>query len=205
MLSAMLWYTRNGAVRVTHTPFSCSRVGSMSRPAGPAPLIPNRLWSAVASTLRPQPDSSMAWAIVTAAGTPYRCCAAIAADRVQGGAGKPGDHLDVPVEQYPVSRLRTVAVAQRVPAVMRPRIGQHRHHVRRRRVGLDPDVGPSVQRPRVGAAPGHPALLAPRPGAQREREAGEGGARLPVVGALAAAGLLWTRIPFRLLPGPRHP
>ena len=77
MLSAMLWYARNGAVRVTHTPFSCSRVGSMSR-AGPAPLIPNRLWSAVASTLRPQPDSSMACAIVTAAGMPYRCCAAIA-------------------------------------------------------------------------------------------------------------------------------
>ena len=78
MLSAMLWYTRNGAVRVTQAPFSYSRVGSMSRPAGPVPLIPNRLWSAVASALCPQPDSSMAWAIVTAAGMPYRCCAAIA-------------------------------------------------------------------------------------------------------------------------------
>ena len=78
MLSAMLWYTRNGAVRVTQAPFSYSRVGSMSRPAGPVPLIPNRLWSAVASALCPHPDSSMAWAIVTAAGMPYRCCAAIA-------------------------------------------------------------------------------------------------------------------------------
>ena len=78
MLSAMLRYTRNGASRLTQAPFSYSRVGRMSVPAGPAPLIPNRLWSAVASSLCPQPDSSMAWAIVTAAGTPYRCCAAIA-------------------------------------------------------------------------------------------------------------------------------
>ena len=106
----------------------------------------------------------------------------VAAHGVQGGAAVPGDHLDVPVEQHPVSRLRPVPVAQRVPAVMRLRIGEHRHHVRRRRVGLDPDVGPSVQRPRVGAAPGHPALLARRLGAQRQREAGEGRARLPVIG-----------------------
>jgi hypothetical protein len=28
--------------------------------------------------LSPQPDSSMAWAMVTAAGTPYRLCAATA-------------------------------------------------------------------------------------------------------------------------------
>ena len=78
MLSVMLWYTRNGAVRVTQAPFSYSCVGRVLRPAGPVPLIPNRLWSAVASPLCPQPDSSMAWAIVTAAGMPYRCCAAIA-------------------------------------------------------------------------------------------------------------------------------
>ena len=63
---------------VTHWPFWYSCVGSVSLPAGPVPLMPNRLWSLIASALWPQPDSSMAWAIVTAAGTPYRLCAAIA-------------------------------------------------------------------------------------------------------------------------------
>jgi hypothetical protein len=33
--------------------------------------MPNRLWSLVARTLWPQPDSSIAWAMVTEAGTPY--------------------------------------------------------------------------------------------------------------------------------------
>ena len=41
-------------------------------------MMPKRLWSLVASVLWPQPDSSMAWAIVTAAGTPYLACEAIA-------------------------------------------------------------------------------------------------------------------------------
>src|SRR5437773_3765287 len=50
----------------------------MSVPAGPVPLIPNRLWSLIASALWPQPDSSIAWAIVTAAGMPYRLCMAMA-------------------------------------------------------------------------------------------------------------------------------
>jgi len=50
----------------------------MSAPAGPVPLIPNRLWSLIASALWPQPDSSIAWAIVTAAGMPYRLCMAMA-------------------------------------------------------------------------------------------------------------------------------
>jgi hypothetical protein len=71
-------YTRKIAVRLTIWPFSNSCVGSMSLPAGPVPLIPKRLWSRVASPLWPQPDSSMAWAIVTAAGTPYLRCVAIA-------------------------------------------------------------------------------------------------------------------------------
>ena len=63
---------------VTSWPFWYSCVGSGSLPAGPVPLMPNRLWSLVASVLWPQPDSSMAWAIVTDAGTPYLRCAAIA-------------------------------------------------------------------------------------------------------------------------------
>ena len=97
----------------------------------------------------------------------------VGADAVQGGAGIAGDHLDVPVEQHPVAGLRLVAVSERVPAVMRLRILQHRDHVRRCRVGLDADIGPRMQRPRVGAASGHPALLAYGLGAERQREAGE--------------------------------
>ncbi len=63
---------------VTHWPFWYSCVGKESLPAGPSPLIPNRLWSWLASVLWPHADSSMAWAIVTAAGTPYVRWAAIA-------------------------------------------------------------------------------------------------------------------------------
>ena len=40
--------------------------------------MPKRLWSLTASALWPHPDSSMAWAMVTAAGTPYLACAAMA-------------------------------------------------------------------------------------------------------------------------------
>ena len=78
MLSAMLWYIRNGEVTDTIWPFWYSCVGSVSAPAGPVPLIPNRLWSLTASALWPQPDSSIAWAMVTEAGAPYRLCAACA-------------------------------------------------------------------------------------------------------------------------------
>src|SRR5262249_24538563 len=53
-------------------------VGRLTLPAGPLPLMPNKLWYFAASPLRPQADSSIACAIVTAAGTPNRCCAAIA-------------------------------------------------------------------------------------------------------------------------------
>ncbi len=78
MLSATLLYRRKAAVRLTALPFSYSCVGSEALPAGPVPLMPNRLWSVTASSLWPQPDSSMACAIVTAAGTPYLRCAATA-------------------------------------------------------------------------------------------------------------------------------
>jgi len=35
--------------------------------------MPKRLWYVAERLLCPQADSSMAWAIVTAAGTPHRC------------------------------------------------------------------------------------------------------------------------------------
>ena len=56
---------------MTGRPFTYSVVGYSAPPAGPVPLMPNRLWSWAASVLPPQPDSTIAWAIVTAAGTPY--------------------------------------------------------------------------------------------------------------------------------------
>src|SRR5580693_7759341 len=40
--------------------------------------MPNRLWYRAARLLWPQADSSIAWAIVTDAGTPKRCWAATA-------------------------------------------------------------------------------------------------------------------------------
>ncbi|HWG16197.1 MAG TPA: hypothetical protein VG268_23265 [Streptosporangiaceae bacterium] len=63
-------YTRNWAVMLTVSPPYTSWVGRDTLPAGPVPLMPNRLWSSLASELWPQADSSMAWAMVTAAGTP---------------------------------------------------------------------------------------------------------------------------------------
>src|SRR5487761_739619 len=65
-------------MRVTDWLFWYSCVGSQSLPAGPLPLIPNRLLSLAASSLCPQADSSRACAIVTAVGTPYLCCVAMA-------------------------------------------------------------------------------------------------------------------------------
>jgi hypothetical protein len=63
---------------MTGRPFTYSVVGYNAPPAGPVPLTPNRLWSRAESVLLPQPDSTMACAIVTAAGTPYLRWAAIA-------------------------------------------------------------------------------------------------------------------------------
>src|ERR1700733_147513 len=78
MLCAMLAYTRNGAFIVTAWPFWYSSVGRRTEPSGPVPLIPNGLLSWGASMLCPQPDSSIACAIVTEAGIPYCRCAASA-------------------------------------------------------------------------------------------------------------------------------
>src|ERR1700759_2392357 len=63
---------------VTHCPPWYSDVGRLTLPAGPDPLMPNRLWYCAARPLLPQADSSIACAIVTEAGTPNRCWAAIA-------------------------------------------------------------------------------------------------------------------------------
>ena len=43
MLSAMLWYTRNGAVRVTQIPFSYSCVGRMFIPGRAGSLDPEQV------------------------------------------------------------------------------------------------------------------------------------------------------------------
>ena len=87
----------------TSWPFSYSWVDCCRCPPGPVPLMPNRLWSWVARLAWPQPDSSIAWAIVTEAGTPMRCvgdraratspmnacCALVSPGRAPAGVGWP--------------------------------------------------------------------------------------------------------------------
>ena len=97
-----------------------------------------------------------------------------------------GDHLDMAVEQDPVAGPWLVAVAQRMPAVMGLGVLHDRDDLRRARVEVDAHVGPLAQRPRIGGSAGNPALLAGGLSAEREREAGEGGAGLTVVSAVHA-------------------
>ena len=110
----------------------------------------------------------------------------VPADRAQGSGRVAGDHLDVAVEQHPVAGLWLVAVAKRMPAVVRLRVLHDRGDLRRVRVEVDPDVGPPMQRPGIGGSPGDPALLPGGLSAEGEREAGEGGTRLAVIRAVDA-------------------
>jgi hypothetical protein len=57
------------------------------------------------------------------------------------------------------------------------------------RILVDARIGPLVQRPRVGRAAGHPALLANGLRRKFERQAGEGRARLAVIDAVDAVVL----------------
>ncbi len=68
----------NGASIVTHWPFSYSWVGSVDAARRAGSLDAEQVVVLRGEPLSPRPDSSIACAIVTAAGTPYRCCAAIA-------------------------------------------------------------------------------------------------------------------------------
>jgi hypothetical protein len=52
----------------------------------------------------------------------------VAADSVQDAAGVFRDHFDMAVEQHPVSRLGRIAVAERMPAVVRLGVLQDRDH-----------------------------------------------------------------------------
>jgi hypothetical protein len=113
----------------------------------------------------------------------------ITPDRMQNAAGILRDDLDVAVEQDPVAWLWLVMVAQRVPAMMRLRILEDRGHTERARVRVDPDIGPFVERPRVGRPSGDPALLANDVRAKFQGHAGECRARSTVINAIHA-GLL---------------
>src|SRR5205814_4161294 len=93
---------------------------------------------------------------------------------------------DVAVEQHPVAGLRLVAVAERMPTVMRLRILHDGDDLRRVRVEVHAYIGPLMQRPGIGGPSGHPALLPGGLGAQGEREAGEGRAGLTVIRAVDA-------------------
>ena len=107
--------------------------------------------------------------------------ARVPADRVKDAGGIPGDHLDMAVEQHPVARLGLVAVAERMPAMVRLRVLQDRDDPRRGGIGIDADIGPLVQWPRIARASGHPAFLARGLGAQGQREAREGGTRFTMI------------------------
>jgi hypothetical protein len=113
----------------------------------------------------------------------------IAAHGLQNSVGILRDHLDVAIEQDPVSGQGIVTIAQCVPAMMRLRILPDRDNAERRRIRVDADVGPLMERPRVGGTSSHPALLTNYLGSQLECQTGKGCARLAMVGTVYAVVL----------------
>ena len=75
----------------------------------------------------------------------------------------------------------------------------------RLRIGVNPGVYPRVQRPGVGRPAGDPALLARHLGGLCQGEAGEGRARLAVIGAVRAGVLPDDRLHLGGGPGLGHP
>jgi hypothetical protein len=113
----------------------------------------------------------------------------IPADGVQNSAGILRDHLHVAIEQHPVAGQWFVAVAQRVPAVMRLRILENRGDAKGRLIRLNADIGPFMERPRIGRASGHPALLTNYLGGQLQCQTRKSCARFAVVDAVYAVVL----------------
>src|SRR5688500_13837401 len=72
-------YLRKSALTVTRWPLIHSTVGICTDPADPFPLMPKKLLACAESPLRPQSDSSAAWAMVMDAGTFVARCDACAA------------------------------------------------------------------------------------------------------------------------------
>ena len=126
----------------------------------------------------------------------------VRADGVEHPAGVAGHHLDVVLEQHPVTRLGLVALADRVPAVVRLGVGHDGGDGGRRRVRVDPDVGPGRQREGVARPAADPALLADRLRRQLQREAGEGRARGTVVGTVQAGVIPDERLHLGRTAGP---
>ncbi len=127
----------------------------------------------------------------------------VRADRVEHPARVAGHDLDVVLEQHPVARLGLVIAADRVPAAVRLRVRHDGRDAGRRRVRVDPDIGPDGQRIRVGLPAADPALLADRLRGQFQGEAGEGRARRPVVGAVQAGVVPDERLHLGRTAGPR--
>jgi hypothetical protein len=108
----------------------------------------------------------------------------IAAHCVQYAAGILRDHLDVAVKQHPVAGQRFVTVTERMPAMMCRCILANRDNAGRRRIRINADIGPRVQRPRVGGTSRYPALLADYLRSQLQRQTGEGRARRAMVNTI---------------------
>ena len=125
----------------------------------------------------------------------------VAADRVQYPAVVLGDDLDVSVEQHPVAGLGRISVPERAPATVAPRVLQDRDDARRGRVGIYPAIRPRVHRPRIGGATRHPAVQPGDMRSQLQGQAGEGGARGTVVGAVRARVLPDHRLHLRWASG----
>ena len=128
----------------------------------------------------------------------------VAADRVQYPAVVLGDDLDVSVEQHPVAGLGQIAVPERAPATVAPRVLQDRDDARRGRVGIYPAIRPRVHRPRIGGATRHPAVQPGDMRSQLQGQAGEGRARGTVVRTVRARVLPDHRLHLRWAPGLRQ-
>jgi hypothetical protein len=113
----------------------------------------------------------------------------IPAGGVQNSAAILRDHLHVAIKQHPVAGQWFVAVAQRVPAVMRLRILENRGDAKGRRIRLNADIGPLMEGPRVGCPPGRPALLANYLGGQLQCQTRKSCTRRAVVGTIYAVVL----------------
>jgi hypothetical protein len=129
----------------------------------------------------------------------------VTADGVQDSVGIARDDLDVPVEQHPVTRQRLVAVAEWMPAVMGHRVLEDRGDADRRWIRVNAGIHPLVQRPGVGGAAGHPALLANCPRGQFEGQAREGRTRFAVVDPVDAVVLPDERFHLGGRPARRYP
>ena len=129
----------------------------------------------------------------------------IAPDRVQDATGIFRDHLNMAIKEDPVARQRFVTVAQRMPAMRRLRVLDHRGDTERCRVRVNADICPRVKLPRIGGTAGHPAVPANDMGRQLKGQTGERCAPCAVVRTVDAVVLPDQCLHLRRAPAGGHP